>query len=44
MILAVAFHAELSGDDRLHRLFLEWVREHARATPTAGAREAGASG
>jgi 5'-phosphate synthase pdxT subunit len=24
-ILAVAFHAELGDDDRLHRLFLEWV-------------------
>jgi 5'-phosphate synthase pdxT subunit len=26
-ILAVAFHAELGNDDRLHRLFLDWVRE-----------------
>ncbi len=26
MILAVSFHAELGDDDRLHRLFLEWVR------------------
>jgi pyridoxal 5'-phosphate synthase pdxT subunit len=25
-LLAVAFHPELGGDDRLHRLFLEWVR------------------
>jgi len=25
--LAVAFHAELGDDDRLHRLFLDWVRE-----------------
>jgi pyridoxal 5'-phosphate synthase pdxT subunit len=25
--LAVAFHAELGDDDRLHRLFLAWVRE-----------------
>ncbi len=24
--LAVAFHSELTDDDRLHRLFLEWVR------------------
>ena len=24
-MLAVSFHAELGGDDRLHRLFLEWV-------------------
>jgi pyridoxal 5'-phosphate synthase pdxT subunit len=26
-ILAVSFHTELSEDDRLHRLFLDWVRE-----------------
>jgi len=26
-MLAVAFHAELGGDERLHRLFLEWVGE-----------------
>jgi 5'-phosphate synthase pdxT subunit len=26
-VLAVSFHAELSGDDRLHRLFLELVGE-----------------
>jgi 5'-phosphate synthase pdxT subunit len=25
-ILAVSFHAELGSDDRLHRLFLDWVR------------------
>lgn len=25
--LAVAFHAELGHDDRLHRMFLDWVRE-----------------
>jgi len=25
--LAVSFHAELGADDRLHRLFLEWVKE-----------------
>jgi len=29
-MLAVAFHTELGGDDRLHRLFLEWV-DRARA-------------
>jgi pyridoxal 5'-phosphate synthase pdxT subunit len=28
-MLAVSFHAELSGDDRLHRMFLEWVRRPA---------------
>jgi 5'-phosphate synthase pdxT subunit len=26
-MLAVAFHAELGDDQRLHRLFLDWVRE-----------------
>ena len=26
-MLAVAFHAELGGDDRLHRLFLDWVAQ-----------------
>ena len=31
-MLAVAFHAELGSDDRLHRLFLELV---AQATPAA---------
>jgi pyridoxal 5'-phosphate synthase pdxT subunit len=30
-MLAVAFHAELGEDDRLHRLFLEWVRERVPA-------------
>lgn len=30
-MLAVAFHAELGEDDRLHRLFLELVRAHAGA-------------
>jgi 5'-phosphate synthase pdxT subunit len=25
-MLAVAFHTELGDDDRLHRLFLTWVR------------------
>lgn len=30
-VLAVAFHAELGSDDRLHRLFLAQVAEHARA-------------
>jgi 5'-phosphate synthase pdxT subunit len=29
--LAVSFHAELGADDRLHRLFLEWVRERQPA-------------
>jgi pyridoxal 5'-phosphate synthase pdxT subunit len=26
-MLAVSFHSEISGDDRLHRLFLTWVGE-----------------
>ncbi len=42
-MLAVSFHAELGGDDRLHRLFMEWVRERAgeatRATRGEPARE-----
>jgi 5'-phosphate synthase pdxT subunit len=29
--LAVAFHTELGGDDRIHRLFLEWARDFAGA-------------
>jgi 5'-phosphate synthase pdxT subunit len=29
-MLAVAFHTELTGDDRLHGLFLEWVARSAR--------------
>jgi pyridoxal 5'-phosphate synthase pdxT subunit len=32
-VLAVSFHAELGRDDRLHRLFLEWVAQ--AATPQA---------
>ena len=41
-ILAVAFHTELGGDDRVHSLFLERVREFARARAArlaSGARE-----
>jgi len=34
-MLAVAFHSELGGDDRLHRLFLGWTREVAPAQPLA---------
>jgi pyridoxal 5'-phosphate synthase pdxT subunit len=30
-LLAVSFHPELTGDDRLHRRFLELVRERAEA-------------
>jgi glutamine amidotransferase PdxT len=29
-MLAVAFHSELAGDDRLHELFLGEARERAR--------------
>jgi 5'-phosphate synthase pdxT subunit len=36
-ILAVSFHAELGEDDRLHRLFLEWVLQRT-PTPEAGER------
>ena len=34
-MLAVSFHAELGADERLHRLFLEWV---AQASPTLAER------
>jgi 5'-phosphate synthase pdxT subunit len=30
-LLAVAFHAELTDDDRVHRMFLEGAHAHARA-------------
>jgi pyridoxal 5'-phosphate synthase pdxT subunit len=36
-VLAVSFHAELGADDRLHRLFLEWVKERQQARATQGA-------
>ena len=40
-LMAVSFHAELGGDERLHRYFLELVREHrgdlAGAQPGAAA-------
>jgi pyridoxal 5'-phosphate synthase pdxT subunit len=39
-ILVVSFHAELGHDDRLHRLFLEWV---AQAAPSQAARAASPS-
>jgi 5'-phosphate synthase pdxT subunit len=29
-MLAVSFHAELGADDRLHRMFLEWVAQEPR--------------
>jgi len=31
-MVAIAFHTELGGDDRVHSLFLERVREFARST------------
>jgi pyridoxal 5'-phosphate synthase pdxT subunit len=34
-MLAVAFHAELGGDDRLHRLLLRWARERETARERA---------
>ena len=37
-MLAVSFHAELGGDDRLHRLFLELI-EQARGGRGAAAGE-----
>ena len=36
--LAVSFHAELGEDDRMHRLFLRWVRDRKSARPTGAAR------
>jgi 5'-phosphate synthase pdxT subunit len=32
-MLAVSFHTELSRDDRLHQMFLEWVGERRAASP-----------
>jgi pyridoxal 5'-phosphate synthase pdxT subunit len=34
-MLAIAFHSELSGDDRVHELLLDWAREfaHSRRQP-----------
>jgi 5'-phosphate synthase pdxT subunit len=37
-VLAVAFHTELSDDDRLHELLLDWAREFATG---AGRRSSG---
>jgi 5'-phosphate synthase pdxT subunit len=37
-MLAVSFHAELGDDDRLHRLFLDWVSDRQ---PVRGAGERG---
>jgi 5'-phosphate synthase pdxT subunit len=37
-MLAVSFHSELSGDDRLHRWFLQTVRERPSARSTSESR------
>jgi pyridoxal 5'-phosphate synthase pdxT subunit len=37
-MLAVAFHTELGGDERLHRLFLEWVGRARAASGSSQAR------
>ncbi|MGH2865927.1 MAG: pyridoxal 5'-phosphate synthase glutaminase subunit PdxT [Solirubrobacteraceae bacterium] len=44
--LAVAFHAELGDDDRLHRLFLDWVHQFASAAEASrrGVRGGGQEG
>ena len=34
-MLAIAFHSELGGDDRLHRLFLGWTHELGAEQPLA---------
>ncbi|WP_028927733.1 pyridoxal 5'-phosphate synthase glutaminase subunit PdxT [Pseudonocardia acaciae] len=36
MVLATAFHPELTGDGRVHRLFCDLVRGGERAYPAAG--------
>ncbi len=40
-MLAVAFHAELGADDRLHRLFLELVAERRAAGEPVLAQDGG---
>jgi 5'-phosphate synthase pdxT subunit len=35
-MLAIAFHPELTGDDRVHRAFLEAVRRQRGQTPLSG--------
>jgi 5'-phosphate synthase pdxT subunit len=32
-LLAATFHPELSGDPRVHQLFLDQVRQHKTAAP-----------
>ncbi len=43
-ILAVAFHAELGNDDRLHRLFLDWVRAASARREQSAAASGAAEG
>jgi 5'-phosphate synthase pdxT subunit len=43
-MLAIAFHSELSDDDRVHRLLLEWAQEFAGADAPTAAAAAGAPG
>jgi pyridoxal 5'-phosphate synthase pdxT subunit len=35
-MLAVAFHSELAGDDRVHLMFLRWARAFAAAASSQG--------
>jgi 5'-phosphate synthase pdxT subunit len=37
-LLAVAFHSELSDDDRVHRLFMQWVRDYAGVARSSAAQ------
>ena len=37
-MLAIAFHTEISGDDRVHELFLQWAREFELDAATRAAR------
>ncbi len=33
VVLAVAFHSELTGDDRLHRMLIDWASEFSAGEP-----------
>jgi pyridoxal 5'-phosphate synthase pdxT subunit len=35
-LLAISFHPELTGDDRVHRAFVEAVRRQRGQTPLSG--------
>ncbi len=43
-MLAIAFHSELSHDDRVHRLLLDWAQEFARTDAPTAASAGGAPG